>query len=177
MDKFPYQTRRLALALPLRGLCLPAALARSSSIWSTWSAPRIATLPMCTPCVRAPAHISIRVPGVRAGGGDVEAQSDRTSRPSPLEARQRPMGLSGPDPPIRPYPCVSCVCVVCMFCVCPLHGLPVYTCQSGRVWSCLLWLYTVWIQPWHCQERERERRENTRTPRWLRRRPHSVGRR
>ena len=51
----------------------------------------------------------------------------------PLEARQRPMGLSGPDPPIRPYPCVSCVYVVCMFCVCPLHGLPVYTCQSGRV--------------------------------------------
>ena len=73
VDKFPYQTRRLALALPLRGLCLPAALARPSSIWNTWSAPRIVTLPMCTPCVRAPAHISIRVPGVRAGGGDVEA--------------------------------------------------------------------------------------------------------
>ena len=25
------------------------------------------------------------------------------------------MGLSGPDPPIRPYPCVPCVYVVCMF--------------------------------------------------------------
>ena len=133
-DKPLYQTRPRTLDLLLPGFCLPAALARPSSIWSMWSAPRTATSPMCMPCVRVPVRTLLRIPGIRAGGGDVEAQSDRTSRPSPLEARQRPMGLPGPDPPIRPYPYVPCVYVLCM----SVTRLPVYTCQSGRVWPCLL---------------------------------------
>ena len=53
------------------GLCLPAALARPSSIWSMWSAPRIATSPTCMPCARVPARTLLRIPGIRAGGGDV----------------------------------------------------------------------------------------------------------
>ena len=129
VDEPLHQTRPRTPDLLPPEFCLLAALARPSSIWNTWSAPRTATLPMCMPCVRVPVRTLLRIPGIRAGGGDVEAQSDRTSRPSPLEARQRPMGLSGPDPPIRPYPCVPCVYVSCM----SVTRLPVYTCQSGRV--------------------------------------------
>ena len=83
VNKLPLQIRLRILDLLPLGLCLPVALARPSSIWSMWSAQRIATSPMCMPCVRAPARISLRVPGARAGGGDVEAQSDRTSRSKP----------------------------------------------------------------------------------------------
>ena len=110
VDKFPYQTRRMALALPLRVLCLLAALARPSSIWNTWSAPRIAISHVCMPCARAPAPISIRVPGVRAGGGDVEAQSDRTPRPSRWRLDRGRWAYRGPT---RLHNCIH-VSHVCM---------------------------------------------------------------
>ena len=83
VDKLLRQTRPRTPDLLLLEFCLHVALARPSSTWSTWSAPRTATLPMCMPCVRVPVRTLLRIPGIRAGGGDVEAQSERTSRPEP----------------------------------------------------------------------------------------------
>ena len=108
VDKPLHQTRPWPPDLPPPGFCLRVALARPSSIWNTWSAPRTATLPMCMPCVRVPVRTLLRIPGIRAGGGDVEAQSDRTSRSEPMRGWTE---TNGPIGARSAYNCIPCVYV------------------------------------------------------------------
>ena len=89
VNKLLFQTRlRILDPLP-HELCLPAALARPSSIWYPSGACGLPRVPRHRPCA-CPAcarprvsRLGYPVSGLRAGGGDVEAQSDRTSRSEP----------------------------------------------------------------------------------------------